>query len=35
VTTLPAPTSDRSPMVMPQRIVAPDPIDAPCFTTVG
>jgi hypothetical protein len=34
VTTLPAPTKALSPMVMPARIVAPEPIEAPFWTTV-
>ena len=35
VTTLPAPTVARSPMTTPQRIVAPEPIEAPRLTVVG
>ena len=35
VTTLPAPTMAFSPMTTFERIVAPDPIDAPFLTTVG
>src|SRR5450631_2035914 len=35
VTTLPAPTTARSPMVTPQRIVLLVPMDAPRFTTVS
>src|SRR6185312_14030020 len=35
VTTLPAPTTARSPIVTPQRIVADVPIDAPRLTRVG
>src|SRR5208282_1355585 len=35
VTTLPAPTMEFSPMVTFERIVAPEPIDAPRFTTVA
>src|SRR5678816_2842700 len=35
VTTLPAPTVAASPMVTPQRIVAPEPIEAPRLTVVG
>ena len=34
VTTLPAPTMARSPMVTLERMVAPDPIDAPFLTSV-
>jgi hypothetical protein len=34
VTTLPAPTMAFSPMLMLERIVAPEPIDAPFLTTV-
>src|SRR5262249_34479078 len=34
VTTLPAPTIARSPIVTRARIVAPEPIDAPAFTVV-
>jgi hypothetical protein len=35
VTTLPAPITARAPMVMPQRSVAPEPIEAPRWTRVG
>ena len=35
VTTLPAPTMACSPMVSLGRMVAPEPIDAPFFTSVG
>ena len=35
VTTLPAPTMARSPMVTLARIVAPEPMEAPLFTSVG
>src|SRR5271170_1611922 len=35
VTTAPAPTSAPSPIVTLQRMTAPDPIEAPRFTTVG
>src|SRR5262245_12303600 len=35
VTTLPAPTMARSPIVMPQSSVAPEPMDAPRLTSVG
>ena len=34
VTTLPAPTMARAPIVTFERMVAPEPIDAPFFTTV-
>src|SRR5439155_15152218 len=35
VSTLPAPTTARSPTVIPQSTVTLDPIDAPAFTSVG
>src|SRR5215472_8882536 len=34
VTTLPAPTMEFSPIVTLLKMVAPDPMEAPCFTTV-